>query len=239
MVRRLVVRLVLCCVAIVGLLVAAGSFAGYLALRQPAFYADSLAVSYSPADQSAATQYLERCHGDVKRWIALSIAKQRVLQSGNGTAGAAAAGPVGGQYDPLSDSHHFRVTEQQINALLAAKKSGLDPSVRNPRICIGQDCIELGFGVQTSKAEGVLSAVLEPTVTDAGDLRLDIQRARIGMLPLPLQTILQWLPHEVAYSGPDLDLNLTPSDPHLVVKLPKRARHRPKSSRSAARPGKS
>jgi hypothetical protein len=140
--------------------------------------------------------------------------------------------------------HTFRATEQQLNALLASQQRGLGDGLQNARVRLGDDVIELGAelgvalggGAKTSSRSFVLSVVLQPTLTADGTLRLDIQSARAGRLPIPLRTILRWLPRPVVLTAQDATLDLNPQSPHLAVKLPRSGPDSPaiKSIRCAA-----
>lgn len=236
MIRRLVARIVRGCLAFFALLLMATALVAILSFRQPGFYAELRAQTFSPADQAAATQQLEQMNLAAMRWLELSLARQQAQQTA-APAPSGAGAPKPNLYDPRQDAHAIRITQQQLNAQFAAKELSMKDPWRRPRINIGQDTIELGVEVAAPSASAVLSIMLEPSLTDEGGLRLDIRAARIGSLTLPLHTILRCLPRAIVHSGPDADLDLTPPAPHLTVKLPKSGRRTPTIKAIECTPG--
>jgi hypothetical protein len=226
MFRKLFVRLFLCCVALVGILVVSLCIAGYLALQQPAFYADRLAQQFSNSDQMAANASFQRVEQDLRRWTDRSVALQRAHSLSDSTKRANASlealplESLPGDYDPTQDTHSISFSEKQINAQFASQKVSRTGEWQNPRVRIGSDRIDFGFEFVTSRASCVLSAELKPTLTSDGKLRLDLLSTRVGRLPIPLGTILRCLPRNICNLGSGAELNLTGSTPSICLNLP-------------------
>jgi uncharacterized protein YpmS len=231
MFKRIVIRVVRVGLTLVGLIVTATLVAGYLALSAPAFYVERRTAADSPAELAAAKAEFEQSRAAAVAWLAASASRQQAQRAAAPAPAAlpgADPGAFDGAYDPTRDVHTFRATEQQLNALLASQQRGRGEGLHNARVRLGDDAIELGaeLGValggraKNSSRSLVLSVVLQPTLTADGTLRLDIKSARAGRLPIPLRTILRWLPRPVVLPARDATLDLNPQSPHLAVKLP-------------------
>jgi hypothetical protein len=227
MIRKFVIRLFFGCLALVGLVLTAATVVGWLAFQQPAFYAERRAQTFAPADEAKAERLLEQAEQDAQRWLHASLARQQAQQSKTDPPPVPQFAAWGAPYDPAQDVHTFRITEEQLNALLASDRHGLSKPLKNARIRIEQDRIELGVELQATAVDAVVSVVLEPTMTNVGGLRLGIQAARIGKLPIPFNAILGWWPRDIVYTDRQFDLDLTPPAPHLTLKLPQTAKGSP------------
>jgi hypothetical protein len=220
MFRKLFVRLFLSAVAVLGIIVLTVGIAGYLALQQPAFYTDLLAQQFSSSDQTAANASFQLIGDDLRRWTDRSLALQRVqLLPDSAKRANASLEALPGDYDPAQDTHSISFSEKQINAQFASQKVSRTGEWQNPRVRIGQDRIEFGFEFVTSAASCVLSAELKPTSTSDGKLRLDLLSARVGRLPIPLGTILRYLPRNACNLGSGAELNLTGATPSICLNL--------------------
>lgn len=219
MLRNLFVRLFRCFVVLIGIAILSVCIAGYFAFQQPAFYADLRAQKFSQRDALAVKTSFQRMELDLKLWSERSISLQRAQRSATATPKRAIPGASRSKYDPTQDTHSITITEQQLNAQLASGKTKISRELRNPRVRIAPDHIDLGIEFVTPKASCVLSTKLKLAPISQGRLRLEIVSARIGQLPLPLNTILRCLPREVIHSGGDLELNLTSPTPHLCLNV--------------------
>jgi hypothetical protein len=224
MFKRIVVRVVRLGLLIVGVTLTGTLFAGYLALSEPTFYVERLAMAATPAEQAAAKAQFERAQAAAVEWLAASTSRQQAALA-NGAAPAGGPGAIAGSYDPTCDVHVFRATERQLNALLAAQERGAGDGLRNLRVRLGDNGVELGaelcLDAKPSSRSIVVSVLLQPTLRDDGTLRLDIQSARAGRLPIPLRMILRCLPRPIVYAANDGELDLNPEAPHLAIKLPR------------------
>ncbi len=193
--------------------------AGYLALQEPAFYSDLRAQQFSEGDQLAAKMFFQQMEKDLRLWRDRSLARQGERLSDSTTPAAAIPDAFVGECDPTQDTHSISITERQINALLASDKASVRGEWQNPRIRIRQDHVDFAFEFATSKARCVFSAELKPTLSSEGRLHLDLVAVRIGKLPLPLRTIMRWVPRDVHYSGSDMEVDLTAATPHICLNL--------------------
>ncbi|TWT86484.1 hypothetical protein Mal64_33090 [Pseudobythopirellula maris] len=217
MIRKLFFRLLAAGAAMVFLVVTVVGLVTWLALMEPGFYTELRTQSLSPDERRALVERFEQTGEGLVRWRAMSLARQKpATQSAQGEWLQALGGAA--PYDPAKDTRALRITEQELNALLADK--AMDPSgdLRDPRVRLTEGRFELGVELANSGVECVFSAILEPTLGEDGTLRLEIVTARVGRLTLPLDTLLAWLPEPVVYSGHDAEIDLTPPAPHLKIK---------------------
>jgi hypothetical protein len=232
MLKRIVVRVIRVGLTLFGLLVAATLLAGYLAMSGPAFYVERTTAAATRAEQAAAQEQFEQSQAAIAAWLAASASRQQAQLAGSsppvGIAGEVRVAAWQEPYDPTRDVYVFRATEQQLNSLLAGQEHSAGDSLQNVRVRLSEGGAELGAeiradlgGAKSSSRTLVLSMVLQPTLTADGTLRLDIQSARVGRLPIPLRTILRCMPRPIVYSAHDADLDLNPESPHLALKLPR------------------
>src|SRR5262245_33292994 len=113
MIRKLFVRLFLCCIALVGTLVVCLCIAGYLALQKPTFYSDRLAQPFSCSDQLAANASFQNIGRDLQRWTDRSVALQHVQSLPEAAKQSnASLEALPGDYDPNQDTHSISVSEK-------------------------------------------------------------------------------------------------------------------------------
>jgi uncharacterized protein YpmS len=219
MIRKLILRLFLFCVALMGLAVLSIVVAGLLALRQPPFYAALRAQQFSDSDRLAAETFFEHAESSLKQWERRSIALQRRESSAKSTIAIAMLDPSSKTYHPQQDTHSITISEKHINAQLASVGSMSSRQFQHPRIQMKQDRISLACELVTSKITCILSADLQPALTSDQNLRVDLVSVQIGQLPLPLKTIVSWLPQDDIKLGNDLTLDLTDPTPHFVLDI--------------------
>ena len=218
MLRRIVVRLFLSCIVISSLVAGLIGYAGYLVLREPAFYSELRSQEFSSAEHKLAEIYVRQLERDFERWNANAILRQRqsaAVESPQATL----VGVRQDEYDPRIDSHVVRVTQQQINALIASQKATSQGDWRNPRIRIASGCIDLAIEIVEPEVSCVLSTQVRPTIAATGQLQLDIISAHLGKLPLPLQTLWNWIPRDLDQAASDLKLDLASPKPRLRFSL--------------------
>lgn len=228
-VRKLVVRLFLCSLAFSSVVLLVACVAGYLATEQPTFYAELLSDKIPASEQQSAQLFVQMKERELKLWSDRAIARQQVQLSKLG-AEAEAVGEAPA-YDPANDTHTLVVTERQINAILASAPSKPKDDWQNPRFRIRQDHVDFAFEVVSVKFRCVLSVELKPSLMTDGRLRLDLVGAKVGRLPLPLATILNWLPRDVNPTSRHMQFHLHSPTPYVVLNLPTEG---PKSPQIAA-----
>lgn len=90
------------------------------------------------------------------------------------------------------DEWSGRFTAEQVNAWLAVRLDELFPGyatagVRAPRCWIDGEEITLAAESRVGAFEGIVTVAVQPFVTDNHELALEIDRAKLGRLELPLE----------------------------------------------------
>lgn len=215
MLRKFFIRLFLCVVALMSAAFLSVCIAGYLAFRQPGFYADLRAQEFTAKDQLETKTAFQLMESEFRRWKGRSVTLQRTHES---PSDAILHGLTGlNKYDPRHDTHSVTITERQINAQFAAAEGQSNRPLQNVRMRIGQDRLSLACEFVTSKASCVLSVETAPKLTAEGRLQLDLLSARIGSLRLPMKTLLHWLPLDARDLGSNMRLDLTGPTPCISL----------------------
>lgn len=197
--RKLLRRVFRTCAVLFGLLVVAVIVAVYFARQEPEFY--SRLRDKPTEDVAAAEAEVKQLQDDMEQWLRVSLRQQQLRNE---------------DYDPAKDIHTMRITEDQLNAFLASKANA--GQVRAPRVFLKADGIEFGAEVTGEKFSSVLSAELDPHLTDDGLLHMDFVRMRLGKLRLPLSLLLRFAPSGSRMGDGNAVLYLKPN-PHIVVDL--------------------
>jgi uncharacterized protein YpmS len=117
-----------------------------------------------------------------------------------------------------------RVTADQINAWLALRLERDFPGFQQAGLVAPRVILEEGRAVfaarsEMTSVEGIISVALRPLVTDADELALEIESAKIGRLSLPLDAIMAQLRQTpLANMGP-IRLSQTDSKAAVIVDL--------------------
>lgn len=197
-------------VAIVTLLVAA-----YLATSEPSFYST---LDGQTRASAADTAQAEQLMSQLEQWSQ----KSRNLQRKHQRLAARGAKPEQ-IYDPKTDTHELRLSEQQLNQQLASRGSG---SMSAPRIRVLDDRMLIGAQFDAGRPL-VFSIEVQPTVSN-GSLQLDIQSSRLGKLPFPLRTVLGWLAQFPDFKSDEFKLDLSGPTPVFLVDITPRGSKYPK-----------
>ncbi|QDU89218.1 hypothetical protein Pla175_26050 [Pirellulimonas nuda] len=214
MVLRTLRRLLLAAVAAVVCLASGAAVVTWLALQEPGFYAELRTAQPSPDQSDAVVREITQMKADFVHWRDRSHAR-RPTPAPN----APAAVPADGRsYDAESDTIVLRITEQQLNGILASDAFKLSGDLSNPRVRLKGGRIELGAELSTPHARCIVSAGLKPSLTDTGALRLDIESIRVGRVTIPFRWLLARLPQAIVLSGRDAEIDLTPPTPHIQFK---------------------
>lgn len=91
-----------------------------------------------------------------------------------------------------------RLTARQINGWLAIRlrrdfPGFLEAGLLAPRVMLGDGTATVAARSKLTRIDGVVSVTVRPTVSEAGELVLDIVSAKIGRLSLPLDALLAQL----------------------------------------------
>lgn len=114
------------------------------------------------------------------------------------------------------------ITAADINAWLAVAMPqklphALPPSMQNPRVAIEPNGITLGCQYQQGGVTSVLTLTVEPYVPEPGVLALRIRKARAGLLPMPLQQVLDGI--KKALQGSELRTQWRQADGDPVLRI--------------------
>lgn len=97
-------------------------------------------------------------------------------------------------------------TQQQINSWLAEelhqKHAKLLPNgVSDPRVQFAPEAVQLGFQFQREGWEGVISVRARPWVPQENQLALEIESVKAGLMPIPLDRVLQEISRQFETEG--------------------------------------
>ncbi len=95
-----------------------------------------------------------------------------------------------------SDEWSQEFTQHQINSWLIEdfpKKYAkqIPNNISNPRVSLTEETVQLGFKLEHPKYNGVISFRLKPFVTKDHQLAIEIESIRAGLLPVPLDEVLE------------------------------------------------
>ena len=119
-------------------------------------------------------------------------------------------------------SHAF--SEDAVNAWLAEElptryKEWLPPGVSAPRVKFEKGILLLAFQARRGTWQGVVSSRIRPWVSGPNQLALEIQSARIGLIPVPVDEIVGDLVKNLNSSGWRMQWKNTGNQDALVVDL--------------------
>lgn len=111
--------------------------------------------------------------------------------------------------DNLQHAEHWAETfeQEQINSWLAEelhspRYAGLVPrSVSDPRVLFRDGVILIGFQVSQKRWDGVVSLRLRPWVPEPNQLALEVQSVKVGLIPYPLDDLLEDISVQLASEG--------------------------------------
>lgn len=206
MFRKLVKRLFLLGLGLFGLGLVVVLVSAYLVHQEPSFYAELSGLTEVPETHE---EDFKRRVVDFEKWATRSISMQRARQQGS-------TDPAVRDYNPSSDTYVWRLSETELNAELNSKAAG---DVRDPRVRLLENRMQVGVEVSTGESGFVLSVELAPEVTADGMLHLEIQSGRLGKLPLPLGWMLGFVPKGKRLSSGEARLDLNGPKPVFIVDL--------------------
>lgn len=218
MIRSVLRKLILAATMCIALVVICIGVAGYLAFRSPSFYAELVARQPRAGAAEAAEQRLEQMRRDFVQWQSRSLAIQKRQAVDAMSAGAGQ--PHDGELADVAgeDVHTFRLSEDDLNALLASRDFGFgSDELHDPRIRFDDGKAMLAFTLATPAGNFVLSAAFEPRPADDGT-RLRVARVSVGRLALPVSTLSSWVPKRESRLHGDLYLDATGPLPELVLR---------------------
>jgi hypothetical protein len=147
-------------------LIVCGTAAYWALWQEPDFYAQAMQV---PADPVAQKQ-------QAKQFV------QRTLRL----------------VDDIRHANHWseHFSQEQVNSWLAEelhhKYADLVPrGVNDPRVQFVPDTVQIGFRYQRGDWQGIVSLNVKPCVPQDNQLALEIQSVRAGLLPIPLDSVIE------------------------------------------------
>lgn len=217
MFKKTVLRLLRVAGILICLLITTICVAGYLALREPAYYSALRAYQPTAEELAAATEHLEGQRLAYLQWRSQSLADRRDRPK--------QAVPLAGQpKDPAPIAHEIRCSDANLNTLLTSETSRAgDITIKDPRVRVTSGQLDLACTVLTPWATFVLSAELAPQLSAEGVLTLDIESVRVGRIPLPCETLAGFFPPQKSRLSGALYLDTTDPTPRLTLDLSDKA----------------
>lgn len=124
----------------------------------------------------------------------------------------------------FEDEWSHEVTDDMVNAWLAEDlpvKFGncLPPDVSAPRVKFEKGHVLLAFQAKKGVWHGVISSRIRAWISGPNQLALDIESARVGLVPVPVEEIIGDLVQKLAIAGWRLDWKTSGKRDVLVVSL--------------------
>ncbi len=116
-------------------------------------------------------------------------------------------------------------TARQINGWLAVDlvenhPNALPRSISDPRVAIRPDRIMLFCRFQRGNLQSVVTLTVEPSVPEPNVLAFRIRSARAGIVPVPLEKVLEAISQAAARTGFRLQWRQSGGDPVAMVTIP-------------------
>lgn len=114
--------------------------------------------------------------------------------------------------------------QEQVNSWLAEELPGkyrdwLPDGVREPRVRFDEGTFELAFQYDKGTWRGVVSGKVRPWVAGPGEIALEIQSLRAGLVPIPLDEVLEEVSTELNNVGWRIEWKQSAGNDVLVVHL--------------------
>jgi len=205
-----VIRTLLAGAALFSVCLIALAITGYLALRQPDFYADLQHQGDSEPDIVADMEQKVR---EFEEWAMRSSALDSRKRSEGIPVKTAPRNDVA-----TSNIYCLEMTEKQLNASLSSSGSSAG-SVRDPRVQILDGKLCVGAEIHVSDYRFIFSGDLKPQITSEGKLRFEIMNTHLGSLPFPLHTLLNLMSEHMNVTAPKFHLDLTGQTPVVTANI--------------------
>jgi hypothetical protein len=111
--------------------------------------------------------------------------------------------------DSIQNADHWSETfeQEQINSWLVEelhdpRYKGLVPrGVSNPRVLLRENLVLVGFHVAQKRWDGIVSIRIRPWVPQPNQLALEVQSVKVGLIPYPLDEVLEDVTIQLAEEG--------------------------------------
>lgn len=105
-----------------------------------------------------------------------------------------------------SDTWSQEFDGRQVNAWLANELHSkyaelVPPGIRDPRVGFDENYVLVGFYYETDQWQGVVSLRLRPWVPKPNTLAIEIASIRAGLMPIPLDSVLEELSNQIQTDG--------------------------------------
>lgn len=133
-------------------------------------------------------------------------------------------------------------SEQQVNAWLAEElhqkyNEWVPEGISDPRVKFEKNQVELGFHLTLKKWSGIISLKFKPWLMEKNRLVLELEQARAGMLPIPIDEAIADLIREARNEGWHIEWGQTNGNDALIVHLDRGKSEVPDLTALAVEPG--
>lgn len=133
-------------------------------------------------------------------------------------------------------------SEQQVNAWLAEElhqkyNEWVPEGITNPRVRFESNQVEIGFHLTLEKWAGIISLKLKPWLMKDNRLVLELEHARAGLLPIPIDEAITKLIQEARAEGWQIEWGQVNDHDALVVYLDRSRKDLPDLTTLKVKPG--
>lgn len=123
-----------------------------------------------------------------------------------------------------ADTWSEEFTQEQVNSWLAEElhqkySDAVPPGVHDPRVQITRGQVRLGFRFSQEGWEGVVSLHVRPALIDSNRLTFEIEAVRAGLIPLPLDGILNEVSDRLKQAGWHTEWKIVDGHEVMIVSL--------------------
>ena len=121
-----------------------------------------------------------------------------------------------------------RMTQLQINSWIVEfleqeESKHLPKGVSQPRVQLLENRVRIGFRCQHKDLNGIISLDLQPVLLNSQEIAWQIRRAKLGLLPLPLEKVIQQVSEHVKKKHVNLRWELDGESPTVILSWKDRA----------------
>lgn len=115
-------------------------------------------------------------------------------------------------------------SEQEVNAWLAEElhqkyNEWVPKGITDPRVHFAKDQVEIGFHLALKKWSGIISLKFKPWLLKENRLVLELEHARAGLLPIPIDEAITRLIQEARAEGWQIEWSQVNEHDALIVHL--------------------
>ncbi|MEZ6117456.1 MAG: hypothetical protein R3C28_12890 [Pirellulaceae bacterium] len=230
MIGKLIVRSILTCMALVGVGIVTIVACLWLATRPPANSADLMSQSYSKEDFQELTDDLQQLE---QYFMACQMkTNPKPIRSKFDTLVVASAlnnlETTVRQNGLVDQDGNIAFSQNRINMILSqSDQKGQDGDKVRLKVLDNELSLVGRIHLQASKSF-FFAATIHPGTTDDGNLKLELRKAYLGRLRLPVNTLLSLLPNDWSLSDDNLTFHHHANPPHLIVHSQKTGTRFPK-----------